>query len=205
MASTLLYLVRHGAHQHPAAGGDPDPGLSPLGEQQGRLLGPRLADVPFDVLLHSPLRRATQTAQILSGYLPGVPVRPSDLLRDRTAVPAGDQDDTLPEQYRAFLDRVPPDERDPGAQHLNAAVDQLMTTGSTDRCELLVTHNFVTGWFVRHALDAPWWRFIGLHQVNCALTIIEASAGSPPVLVSFNDVGHLPVPLRGHLPVPLRS
>ena len=205
MASTLLYLVRHGARQHPPAGGDPDPGLSPLGKQQARLLGPRLADVPFDVLLHSPLRRATQTAQILSGYLPGVPVRPSGLLRDRTAGPAGDQDGTLPEQYRAFLDKVPPDERDPGAQHLNAAVDQLMTTGSSDRCELLVTHNYVIGWFVRHALDAPWWRFIGLYQVNCSLTIIEASAGAPPVLVSFNDVGHLPVPLRGHLPVPLRS
>jgi Histidine phosphatase superfamily (branch 1) len=87
LASTLLYLVRHGAHQHPPAG-DPDPGLSPLGEQQARLLGPRLADVPFDVLLHSPLRRTTQTARILSGYVPGVPVRSSDLLRDRTAMGA---------------------------------------------------------------------------------------------------------------------
>ena len=38
MPSTLLYLVRHGAHQHPPAGDDRDSGLSPLGEQQARLL-----------------------------------------------------------------------------------------------------------------------------------------------------------------------
>lgn len=205
MPSTLLYLVRHGAHQHPPAGDDRDSGLSPLGEQQARLLGARLADVPFDVIRHSPLRRTAQTAQILSGSLPGVPVTASELLRDRTAGPADGQADLVPERYRSFLARVPADERDPGAQHLNAAVEQLMTTGASDRCELLVTHNFVIGWFVRHTLDAPPWRWIGLNQFTCALTIIQASADLPPMLISFNDVGHLPVPLRGHTPIALRS
>jgi serine/threonine-protein phosphatase PGAM5 len=143
--STLLYLVRHAEQRHCAAGDDPDGRLSRLGEQQARLLGRRLADVPFDVVRHSPLRRAEETARILAGYLPGVPVSCCELLRDRTPVPSADQAAAIPARYRSFLASVPADERDPDGAHLNAAVEQLAATGADDRCELLVTHNFVIG------------------------------------------------------------
>lgn len=199
----MLYLVRHGEHEH--HGDDADPGLTRLGEQQARLLGQRVADVPFDVVRHSPLRRAAQTAQIVAGNRLGLPVTSSELLRDRTPLPASDQPDTVPPPYRPFLAKVPPGDGDPGARHLNAAIEELTAVGADDRCELLVTHEFVIGWLVRYALDAPWWRWIGLNSFSCGLTILEIQAGAPPMLVSFNDVGHLPVELRGHTPVALRS
>jgi len=60
-----------------------------------------------------------------------------------------------------------------------------------DRHQLLITHNFVIGWFVRHVLDAPVWRWIGLQQANCAITAVRWETGRPPSLVSFNDTGHL--------------
>jgi serine/threonine-protein phosphatase PGAM5 len=190
---------------HPQAGDHRDAGLSRLGEQQAHRLGWRLADVPFDIVRHSPLRRAVQTAQILAGYLSGVPVHSSELLADRTPMPSADQASAIPARYQSFLDRVPADERDPGGEHLDSAVRQLASTGTSDRCELLVTHNFVIGWFVRHALDAPPWRWIGLNQFNCALTIIQYQAGLPAMLISFNDLGHLPAGLRGQPPIALRS
>ncbi len=56
---------------------------------------------------------------------------------------------------------------------LQAAVEHFGVTGDTDRYELLITHNFVIGWFVRHMLDAPVWRWIGLDQANCAITIVQ--------------------------------
>ena len=84
-------------------------------------------------------------------------------------------------------------------------VGQLAATGDADRCELLITHNFVIGWFVRHALDAPAWRWMELNQFNCALTIIQIGPALPPTLITFNDMGHLPTDLRGHTPVALRS
>ena len=153
MANTWLYLVRHGAQQHSPADGDgdrsgdePDLGLSALGEEQARLLGGRLAGISFEAVCHSPLRRAAETAQILSGYLPGVPVSASELLADRTPVPTGAQEDAVPPRYR---------------------------------------------WFVRHVLDAPWWRWMSLNQANCGLTIIKISSGEPAALVTFNDTGHL--------------
>jgi hypothetical protein len=67
-----------------------------------------------------------------------------------------------------------------------------------------VSH-FVIGWFVRYVLDAPWWRWMGLNQFNCALTIIKVSDGEPPALVTFNDIGHLPADPRGEPPVRLLS
>ena len=194
MASTLLYLVRHAEQAHSPAGDEPDGGISALGEQQAHRLGRRLAGVPFDVVRHSPLRRAVQTAQILASYLPGIPVNCSELLRDRTPIPSASQAGMVPVQYRPFLGNIPAAERDTGAAHLTAAVEQLAIVDAGDRHELLVTHNFVIGWFVRHALE-----------FNCALTIIEIQPHLPPMLIAFNDIGHLPLDLRGHAPIALRS
>jgi probable phosphoglycerate mutase len=97
-----------------------------------------------------------------------------------------------PQRYLPWLDAVPADERDEDAAALRAAVEHLGAAGTDDRPELIVTHNFVIGWFVRHVLDAPEWRWIGLNQANCGLTIVRWESGRAPRLVSFNDVGHLP-------------
>jgi hypothetical protein len=59
-----------------------------------------------------------------------------------------------------------------------------------------VTHNFLIGWLVSQTLNAPPWRWVGLNQMNCALTILTYSPGSPAGLVSFNDAAHLPPRLR---------
>jgi len=206
MASTLIYLVRHGEQQHASdAGENPDQGLSALGEEQARYLGRRLARVPFDVVRHGPSPRTAATAAILSQYLPGVPVCESELLTDLTPVPVPGQEESVPVQYRRFLGTVPEQERDVGGARLDTAVARLAVVTGADRCELLVTHNFVIGWFVRHVLGAPWWRWMGLNQFNCALSIIRVSDGGPPSLVTFNDVGHLPVDRRGEQPVRLLS
>lgn len=55
----------------------------------------------------------------------------------------------------------------------------------------IVTHNFVIGWIVRSVLDAPWWRWIGLHQDHGAITTIEWSSDRPARLVTFNERRHL--------------
>ena len=78
-----------------------------------------------------------------------------------------------------------------------------LSPGSPDRSpvthlvhELLVTHNFLIGWLVRAALDAPQWRWMGLHHANAALTVIRYAPGRPASLLFYNDMGHLPAELR---------
>jgi len=192
--TTTLYLVRHGEQAHGAADGD-DPGavLTPTGRRQADALGRRLAGVRLDALRHGPLPRAAQTAAVLATHLPGVPVEASDLLQDRTPIPDAATAGALPPRYRAFLDTVPAEERDEGAARLSAAVAELTAVGPADRAELLVTHTFVIGWFVRHVLDAPDWRWLGLNHAHCGLTTIAVTDdGRPPLLLGYNDVGHLP-------------
>lgn len=190
MARKQLYLVRHG-EQDRASGHTPDGGLSQLGREQAERLGQRLRTVPFSAIHHSPLARAVQTADIVAGHFPQVSRHACDFIADRTPVPSLEQRDRYPGRWLSWLDGVPDGERDEDATALRAAVEHFGVTGDDDRYELLITHNFVIGWFVRHALDAPVWRWIGLDQANCAITIVEWDSGRPPTLVSFNDSGHL--------------
>ncbi|GLK99363.1 histidine phosphatase family protein [Dactylosporangium matsuzakiense] len=190
MGRTQLYLVRHGK-QDPASGHGPDGGLSRLGSEQADRLGRRLRTTPFAAVHHSPLARAVQTAEVVAHHLPQVPRHACDFITDRTPVPSAAQRSRYPSRWHAWLDGVPHDERDEDAVALQAAVDHFGVSGDNDRRELLITHNFVIGWFVRHVLDAPQWRWIGLNQDNCAITIVQWESGRPPALVSFNDTGHL--------------
>ncbi|MFC0505068.1 histidine phosphatase family protein [Micromonospora costi] len=187
MARTQLYLVRH-AEQDPTA---PDGGLSQLGRVQADRLGRRLSAVHFSAIHHSSLVRAAQTADVIARHLPHVPRHPCDFAADRTPVPSSAQRGQYPDRWLAWLNDVPDDERDEDATALRAAVEHFSAVGSEDRCELLITHNFVIAWFVRHMLDAPVWRWIGLNQANCGITVARWDSDRPPTLVSFNDTGHL--------------
>ena len=196
MARTLIYLVRH-AEQDPGSAHAAGGGLSDLGRQQAHQLGLRLRGVPFSTIRHSPLARAAQTADVIAGCLPHVPRHACDLVADRTPVPSSAQRTAYPERFLPWLDSVPENERDDDAARLQAAVGHFGSIIERDRHELVITHNFVIGWFVRHVLGAPTWRWIGLNQANCGLTIVRWETDRPPTLVCFNDVGHLPPALRG--------
>ncbi|GIM94167.1 histidine phosphatase family protein [Paractinoplanes toevensis] len=178
MAITRLYLVRHG-EKGPA-------GLSDLGRDQAERLGRRLSTTPFAAIHHSPLPRATRTAEIVAAHLPLVPRHVCDHVADRTPVPSAGRRGEYPERWHSWLDDVPAEERDEDAKALTAAVEHFGVTGDHDRNELLITHNFVIGWFVRHALDAPEWRWIGLNLDNCAVTVVQWDSTRPPRLISFN-------------------
>ena len=72
-----LYLVRHGATEWSTTGrhtSTTDLPLLPEGEQTARSLAPRLAGVPFELVLTSPRQRARRTAE-LAGF-PGAVVDP---------------------------------------------------------------------------------------------------------------------------------
>lgn len=84
-----LLLVRHGDALSAAAAQaaeleDADRPLTPAGEEQVRAMGRLLAGlVPeLDGLLHSPLLRAEQTANLLAPYWPVAPIQSCGALRD---------------------------------------------------------------------------------------------------------------------------
>lgn len=186
----FLYLVRHGeAVPH-------DGPLSPAGEQQAQLTGRRLKDVPLSVIHHGPLPRAAQTASLIAARMPDVAVSASDLAGDY--LPSDPDPDDLPPSYASFVAGFSAAERAQGPKLAAAAIDRFTQAGPEDgdNHELIVTHNFLIGWLVSQALAAPSWRWLGLNQMNCALTVIAYRTGLPPALISFNDAGHLTPELR---------
>jgi serine/threonine-protein phosphatase PGAM5 len=185
--SRFLYLVRHGE-------ADDDGALTAAGRRQATAAGERLRHVRFSAIRHSPLQRAEETAELIADHLPGVPVGPSGLLGDYLPPVPGLPD--LPPAYAALVDSYTPDERAEGAELAAAAIDRYARPAGRGGGELLVTHNFLIGWFVRHAVDAPDWRWLGLNQCHGAITVLLYRTGGPAALVSYNDIGHLPPPLR---------
>ena len=190
-----IYLVRHGEHLD-AEHGLIDGPLSPRGERQAALIADRLSGVPFTAVWHSPLQRAADTARAVADRLPAVTPQPSALLFD--CVPTGLTPDT-PAVYESFFGSVTEDEVEAGRAQLADATDEFLMQRPGAH-ELLITHNFVIAWFVREVLQAPDWRWLTINQAHCGLTILAQRPGRPWVLVSHNDLSHLPFELRTGLP-----
>jgi len=192
-----LYLVRHGEQLDAEHGVDDGP-LSPRGIRQATAIAERLSGVPFDRAWFSPLQRAAETASIMGERMPGVGFEPSALLMD--CWPSGPTED-MPAAFQSYFGRVTEEEVDAGTAQMADAVAEWLAPEAGIEHELLVTHNSVIAWFVREVFGAPSWRWLGVNQANCGLTIIRVRSTKPPVLLTHNDLGHLPPELRTGLSV----
>lgn len=188
-----LYLARHGEATPNGHA------LTDDGRRQAALLGSRLREVPFAAIHHGPLPRTTQTARLIGEHLPGVPLRACEAAGDY--IPYVPREEELAPEYAdrllGFLAQFPADERERGPALAAEAVRAFtgpVTEGT--RHELVVTHNFLIGWLVRAALDAPEWRWLGINQCNAALTVIRYAPDRPSSVLVFNDMRHLPAELR---------
>jgi broad specificity phosphatase PhoE len=195
--SRFLYLVRHG-EQRDAEHGLQDGPLSSRGVRQAHAIAERLGGVPFDAAWTSPLQRAQETARIMTERMPALEAKPSALLMD--CIPSGPTPD-MPHSFESFFGGVTEDQIEAGEAQMADAVSEWFSPTRDDRHELLITHNFVIAWFVREAFGAAAWRWMGVSQANCGLTIIRVRSAKPPVLLTHNDLGHLPVELRTGLAV----
>ena len=196
LAARYLYVVRHGEAL-------PDEsGLSATGQLQATLLGRRLRGKPITVAHHSPLPRAAQTARLIAEQLAddSLSLQPSDVAGDY--VPYVPERGELPPEFAdrtlRFVSSFTPQEREQGAALALQALQLFAgpVTDSIERHELLVTHNYLVGWLVRHALGAPPWRWLGVNQANAGLTVIRYAPDLPPSILVFNDVSHLPAELQ---------
>lgn len=187
MATRHLYLARHGAAD---AFGE----LTDIGNRQVSLLGERLSGLPVDAVWHSPLPRAAASAHVIGTHLPDVPVAGAAELVDHVPyIPVGAE---MPSAWAGFFDGYDDAERAPGERLAAELVTRFARPADVETHEVLVTHAFQVAWLLRHALDAPPARWLGLNVGNAALTVIQYRDRLPPTVVLFNDMGHLPQDLR---------
>ncbi|RZQ62362.1 histidine phosphatase family protein [Amycolatopsis suaedae] len=185
MSTRTLYVARHGA-------ADPFGELTEAGQRQTELLGRRLAGLPVDAVWHSPLPQAARSARILGTSLPDVPVwEAAELIDHVPHVP-----DEMPAAWAGFFDGFSAAEAASGAALADALTARFACPTGEETHEVLVTHAYQVAWLVRHALDAPPARWLGLSCGNTALTVIQYRDGLAPTVLLYNDMGHLPPELR---------
>ncbi|GAA2184718.1 histidine phosphatase family protein [Micromonospora lupini] len=190
MSTRYLYLARHGSAD---AFGE----LTDAGHQQADLLGRRLARLPIDAVWHSMLPRAAASAREIARHLPDVPVAEAAELVDH--VPYVPDAHEMPGAWAGFFDGFDEAEASAGRRTAQSLVTRFATAPERtepDSHEVLVTHAYPIAWLVRHALDAPSTRWLGLESANTGLTVIEYRTGLSPTLVMFNDQSHLSGDLR---------
>ena len=83
----ILYLVRHGKTEYNTVKrytGSTNVPLSEEGVAQAHKTAEMLKNIPFDVIVSSPLLRAKTTAEIIAEYHPDIPIIFNDGFRERS-------------------------------------------------------------------------------------------------------------------------
>lgn len=185
-----ILLVRHAqAHDH----SEIDPALDETGERQADAVAERLAQEQIGQVLSSPKRRAQQTAGVIGRQI-GTTPRVSNLLDDLTPMPSPARWADYPKHRWSWLQETPEAEQDLDAETLKAAWTTLHDASVGDSASgalVLVTHAFVVASFVSGVLNAPPAAWMQLPVANASITEIGLRPEREPIVVGFNDVGHL--------------
>ncbi|XP_068594542.1 serine/threonine-protein phosphatase PGAM5, mitochondrial isoform X2 [Brachionichthys hirsutus] len=186
-ATRNILLIRHS--QYNLSGGtDRERILTPLGREQADFTGKRLAalGLKHDVLIHSSMTRAAETARIISTHLSGVELLSCDLLREGApiepvpAVPHWKPDAVYHEDgarieaaFRRYIHRADPKQKE-------------------DSYEIIVCHANVIRYFVCRALQFPpeGWLRMGLN--NGSITWLTIRPSGRVALRALGDAGFMP-------------
>lgn len=185
-----VYLIRHGFYDLDTTTTDEitHSALNALGHRQARLVGARLAKLPvrFHSLVSSNYLRARETADEISKAM-RMPVQVDTLIHECT--PTADRPDWMKNHTAEEIALCD--------SNVSAAWRKYFgPTPDADTHDVLVCHGNVTRWFVSRAIaldTSHWSRFdIG----NCSITVIAVRPDGVSRLVTYSDVGHIPVPLQ---------
>ncbi|XP_034398365.1 serine/threonine-protein phosphatase PGAM5, mitochondrial isoform X2 [Cyclopterus lumpus] len=188
-ATRNILLIRHS--QYNLSGTiDKERILTPLGREQAEFTGERLAalGLKYDVMIHSSMARATETANIISKHLSGLGVDlvSCDLLREGAPIePVPPVTHWKPDAvyhedgarieaaFRRYIHRADPKQKE-------------------DSYEIIVCHANVIRYFVCRALQFPpeGWLRMGLN--NGSITWLTIRPSGRVALRTLGDAGFMP-------------
>jgi serine/threonine-protein phosphatase PGAM5 len=183
-----LYLIRHGAYAHDADA-DPrlDPGISPLGVAQARLVAARLVTVPvrFDSLASSTMNRAIDTAMVIHQIFPNLPMTRTALIEECTPPTTRTAGHPSGEEQSACVRR------------LDAAyADMFRPARQAEVHDIVVAHANVIRYLVTKALGVDTRAWIGMSLAHASLTIVRIQPDGKARVLAVGDIGHVPPNLQ---------
>jgi broad specificity phosphatase PhoE len=199
-----LLLVRHGQstwNQDRRIQGQLDPPLSDVGRRQAEQLGQRLAGREFAGFYSSDLKRAAETAQLVSEALNIAP-KPMPELREIylgqwEGLRTEDLADRFPEAWASWAeepnwDLVPGGE---GSVAFEARVGQALDALFRRHPQgdvLVVTHGGVIQIALHHVVGRPGRGIFPFRIQNASVSVLERRNGRV-VVSGVNDIGHLEI------------
>jgi serine/threonine-protein phosphatase PGAM5 len=214
MSVRHVYVIRHG-QRLPGDGTDRlGLGLTETGRIQAEFAGERLGKIPIKAIHYSTLRRAAETAKIISEYLPNARMQGSQLLWECIPYLPPDfitwykanrgrinQDSlTVPLQMSPWLNLWGPDTPweiiEKGFAQADQAWNHFFRPAREERHDLLVCHGNILRYFMVRTLQARLETWINSDINNCGISEFSINSDGVVTLVSHNDTGHLPVPVR---------
>lgn len=198
-----IYLVRHGETEWNTAmryQGHADMSLSDKGRLQARLLGKRLAGEKFGGFFASDLKRAQETAEIIS-HFHGMEIETLPALRELNfgmweGLSVKEIKEAFPEESRQWWEK-PLSTRIPGGETFGemtdravAAVKQIVGRHSGGNI-VIVSHGGVIRSIVGTVLGMDLNKYWRLRLDNACLNIIDFPEWEKGILELFNDCSHL--------------
>jgi len=199
-----LTLIRHGEsvlNSQRRIQGNFDSSLTPRGKSQTELLSQRIKkrNEPIDFIFSSPLKRAYETADIISNYL-GLPVRIINGLKE---INLGDWEGKLIDEVRTsepglfsdFISKpaeclIPSGENTLDFQkRIVTSIKDILETHKMKNI-LIVSHAGAISAFLCHLLDSDLNYMWNMNSENSSLTEIIFNNNSSKVTL-FNDTYHL--------------
>jgi len=185
MATRTLYLIRHGLHESKHNHNDKlGPALTPVGVEQAKLTAQRFRSLPISAIHCSTLRRAAETAEIIARELSDIPLHRSRGLWE--CVPC------VPPRYAEYFEDYPAEDLARDKEQAEKAFDRYFKRArGEDKHEIVVSHGNLIRYFVCRVLQAPkaWGR---MDLCNCGISEVLIKSDGGMILVSHNDVRHLP-------------
>lgn len=186
-ATRHLFLIRHG--QYIDADDDIAQILSKLGQEQAEITGNRLKalDFPYTVMVNSTMTRATETADIIAKYLPKVPRKSTDMLREGAPIPPEPPiGHWRPEKNQFYSE---------GAR-IEAAFRQYFHRADPrqvdDSYEVFVCHANVIRYCVCRALQLPPEAWLRMTLHHASVTWITIRPSGRVHIKYLGDCGHMP-------------
>lgn len=186
MATRTIYLVRHGLHDsknshHDKLGG----GLTPVGVEQAKLTAQRLSSLPISAIYCSTLRRAVETAEIIAREFPDIPLQRSRLL--------GECMPCIPRNFAELFVDIPAEKIAQDRERAGRAFERhFKHARGKDKHEIVVCHGNLIRYFVCRVLQLGLEAWVDMDMSNCGISTVLIGSNGRMVLVSHNDVGHLP-------------
>jgi serine/threonine-protein phosphatase PGAM5 len=198
MALRSLYLIRHGQHHSETLVEDPlGTHLTSIGQEQVLLTAYRLRDLGVQTIHFSSMYRTAETAlriaDILCEMNPGIRLHHSKGLWECIPVVPGKLAEDFAFMYSA-------QELNSGEEHARKVFERYFKRAQgEDKTEIIVSHGNLIRYLVLRVLQVSPQAWINMEINNCGISQIVIKSDGEMKLISYNDVGHLPVHLRTYI------